>query len=191
MPSAGSAYTYRVDRAAANSTPALRLTEMDTLSVQANSVFRVFRTSDTSSGFFTSSSSEHFKLLTNGDLVHGLDTLFDGTALPIGSHLSFDDTLGPIPTKKNGVEADGWLIWHTQYDGEEDLLAAGQSFSCSKVEEKVTVTASSGDPANPIATRITTHIYWYSPIIHFFVKDELVTGDSNSLTRTLVSYKLQ
>ncbi len=191
MPSAGNLYTYRVDKPPSNSGTAIQLRENAVIALESNSMFTVTRNSDSVGGFFTSCMGEKYQLLASKDLWPlGSEPGCDSTALPIASHRSFYSQLITTPTKKNGMEADGSVRWHTQYDGEEDIAAAGQTFSCSKVEKSVTVTASSGDPNHPLDTAVVTHIYWYSPIIQFFVKDELVTGDSNSFTRTLLSYKL-
>jgi hypothetical protein len=106
--------------------------------------------------------------------------------------------VGNVPTKLKGiVDQNSSVIWHTQYEGEETISAAGTSFPCSKVSETITVTATSGDPnvGGGVDTQSIIHRYWYSPQLGFFVKDQELTQTGNSaptfsLTRTLVSYKL-
>ena len=190
MPPAGSQYVYRVDKPASNSGSAVQLNETATIALQAPDIFVVSRLSDTIGGFSTTSIGETYQLQTSNDLRPLTpDTCCDMTALPIATHNSFDSRTASFPTKNNGVEADGFVAWHTQYDGQEIITAAGQTFACTKVEKSVSVSASSGDPNYPIKTVTVTHIYWYSSDIKFFVKDQFISNDTASYTRTLVSYK--
>lgn len=193
MPAVPSEYTYAVVRPAFAGHSEVHLVERDSIISATSDVFGVLRISDSVDGFFTTTSIENYRLLSSGDLHPPTDEpTCDSTALPIATHKSYYPSNGGIstPTKKNGVVADGWIKWHTQFDEMESVQAAGETFRCSKVEKQITVVASSGDPRKPSDTTVITHVYWYSPKIQFFVKDQLLSDDSLSFTRTLTSYKL-
>ncbi|MDP4198098.1 MAG: hypothetical protein Q8922_01560 [Bacteroidota bacterium] len=195
MPTAPSEYTYAVVRPAFAGHGDVHLVERDSILSAANNIFDVVRRSDSIDGFFTTMDHDRYQVVAPGDLrVLGTDTACycDSTALPIATHRSYDPSHGGIqtPTKKNGVIVIGSVTSHTQFDGMENVEAAGETFRCSKVEKRITIVASSGDPQSPVETTVITHIYWYSPAIQFFVKDQLLSDDSLSFTRTMMSYKL-
>ncbi len=193
MPAVPSEYTYAVVRPAFAGHSEVHLVERDSILSATSDVFGVLRISDSVDGFFTMISIENYRLLSSGDLrPPTAEPNCDSTALPIATHKSYDPTNGGVstPTKKNGVVADGWIKWYTRFDEMESVQAAGETFRCFKVEKQITVVASSGDPRIPSDTTVITHIYWYSPKIQFFVKDQLILSDSLSFTRTLTSYKL-
>lgn len=192
MPKAGSEFTYQVVATQG------QLQELTTITNLSNNTFTALRQSDTANGFWTSGSQEYL-LLSSGDLLP-LDSATlcgcDSSPLPIASHKLFDppDT-GPFtPTKLNGyVDQNSSATWHSRYEGEQTIYAAGTNFDCSQVSKTLTIISASGKP-NPIAdTNIITYRYWYSSAIGFFVKDEEIeqTGGitKTDYTRTLVSYK--
>jgi hypothetical protein len=191
MPKAGNQYTYEVSRPASNQSGAVQLQELASITTAANNIFDVSRQSDTINDFYTSTSGEQYQIFNSGDLwPWGITSSCDSTPLPIASHRSFISDSLLTPTKENGFVAMGSVVWHTRYDGEESVLAAGQTFECSKVEKYVTITTVS--PNGGTATVTDTHVYWYSPAIQFFVKDQLLSSDSTGIvyTRTLTSYQL-
>lgn len=191
MPNAGNQYTYQIDA------PQGQLQEYTTITNVSNNLFTAIRRSDTVNAFMTSD-SERYAILASGDLWPILSgCCCDSTPLPIASHRSFDPHYGgaAVPTKLNGfVNNNSSVQWHSQYEGEETIFAAGRYFECSKVSKTVTVISVSPSAFGVVDTEWATQRYWYSPEIQFFVKDQELgkSGDSSKtyFTRTLLSYQL-
>jgi len=194
MPNTGAEFTYQVQDSNAT------LQEQTTITDLSGTTFIATRRSDTVGGFATTS-IDTFLLLSDGDLDQLIGCCCDTAPLTIGTHRSFDGTPpdgGGIPTKLNGfVDSSSSVRWHTQYEGEETVTAAGTSFACSKVSKTLTVTAISPNATSngQADTESVIHRYWYSPQLGFFVKDQELSQIGNStttvnFTRTLVSYKL-
>ncbi|HZK77204.1 MAG TPA: hypothetical protein VFD13_09875 [Candidatus Kapabacteria bacterium] len=191
MPNAGNEYTYQVDA------PQGQLQEQTTITNVASNSFTALRRSDSVNNFWTSD-SEPCVILTTGDLWPIVsDCCCDSTPLPIASHRSFDPHYSgaAVPTKLNGfVDHNSSVLWHSQYEGNENVFAAGRFFECSQVSKTVTVISISPVAGGGSDTESVTHRYWYSPDIQFFVKDQEIdkSGDSSKIyfTRTLVSYQL-
>ncbi|HET6402000.1 MAG TPA: hypothetical protein VFH95_11450 [Candidatus Kapabacteria bacterium] len=191
MPNSGNEYTYQVDA------PQVQLQEYMTITNVSNNSFTAIRRSDTVNAFSTSD-SERYALLASGDLWPIVsDCCCDSTPLPIASHRSFDPHYSgaAVPTKLNGfVNNSSSVLWHSQYEGQEMVFAAGRNFECSKVSKTVTVISISPFAGGGADTESVTHRYWYSPDIQFFVKDQErgKSGDSSNtyFTRTLVSCQL-
>jgi hypothetical protein len=191
MPKLGSEFTYQV------TIPTAQLQEQTTITSVVNDTFTATRKSDTLNEFWTSD-VEKYVLFSTGDLLPPNDgSTCDSFPLPISSQQSLSSvgTVG-IPTKLNGfVDPNSNVVFHTQYEGEESIQAAGTSFLCSQVSKTITVTAvSPTGSSSEVDTESIIHRYWYSPQLGFFVKDQELTQMSDSttinFTRTLVSYKL-
>jgi hypothetical protein len=191
MPQNGSTFTY----AYSGTNPAVQLTEHVTITDTTGSEFYASLVSDTVSGFSTTS-IDTFIVLTDGDLKPVMWCCCDTLRLPIGSHLSFTpspDSGEEIPTKFKGiVDPNSSVIWHTQYEDEETLNAAGTNFQCTQVSETITIIAEG--PQGVPDTSLIIDRYWYSATLGYFVKEEQEHSNDGAplsvdWTRILTAYK--
>jgi hypothetical protein len=169
-----------------NTDPSVLLTEQVTIKDVSSSEFVASLLSDTLANFSTTS-TDSFAVLTNGDLL-GLSS---SDTLPISSHKTFSEIPISIPVKLNGEEGTGTIRTGIFYIGQETIFTANENFTCDKV--KVVDTVNMVYPSQPSmnSTYIYALIYWYSIKLGYFVKAQEIESDTNDLwTRILTSYTL-